>query len=135
MNVLQQVAVLFHLLLAVAIVALVLMQRGRGADAGAGFGAGASGTVFGARGSASFLSRTTAVLATLFFMSSLGLAYLLSRQTAPKSVVDRVQEAPMPAPTTQGQLPTVPLPETLPPAPQQAPATEAETSQDAPPAK
>ena len=85
MNVLQQFAVLFHLLLAVSIVALVLMQRGRGADAGAGFGAGASGTVFGARGSASFLSRTTAVLATLFFLSSLGLAYLLSRQAAPSS--------------------------------------------------
>ena len=64
---------MFHLLLAVSIVALVLLQRGRGADAGAGFGAGASGTVFGARGSASFLSRTTAVLATLFFLSSLGL--------------------------------------------------------------
>jgi preprotein translocase subunit SecG len=135
MNVLQQLAVVFHLLLAVAIVALVLMQRGRGADAGAGFGAGASGTVFGARGSASFLSRTTAVLATLFFMSSLGLAYLLSRQTTPTSVVDRVQEAPLPAPGTQGQLPTVPLPETLPPAPEQAPATTDSGSQDAPPAQ
>jgi preprotein translocase subunit SecG len=108
MNVLQQFAVLFHLLLAVAIVALVLMQRGRGADAGAGFGAGASGTVFGARGSASFLSRTTAVVATLFFLSSLGLSYLLSRQTAPTSVVDRLQPAPVEAPAPQSQLPPAP---------------------------
>ena len=108
MNWLQQFAVLFHVLLAVAIVGLVLLQRGRGADAGAGFGAGASGTVFGARGSASFLSRTTAVLATLFFLSSLGLAYLLSRQAAPTSVVDRVQTAPPTVPA--GSAPESQLP-------------------------
>ena len=89
MNWLQTIAVVFHVLLAVAIVGLVLLQRGRGADAGAGFGAGASGTVFGARGSASFLSRTTAVLATLFFLSSLGLSYLFAQQKQPTSVVDR----------------------------------------------
>ena len=58
MNWLQTLAVVFHVLLAVAIIGIVLLQRGKGADAGAGFGAGASGTVFGARGSASFLSRT-----------------------------------------------------------------------------
>jgi preprotein translocase subunit SecG len=141
MNVLQQFAVLFHLLLAVAIVALVLMQRGRGADAGAGFGAGASGTVFGARGSASFLSRTTAVLATLFFMSSLGLAYLLSRQAAPTSVVDRLQEAPVEAPASDApQLPPVPAtPSNTPPSGDTMPALPAEsspatpTTQDAPP--
>ena len=55
MNWLQTLAVVFHVLLAVAIIGIVLLQRGKGADAGAGFGAGASGTVFGARGSASFL--------------------------------------------------------------------------------
>ena len=71
MNWVQTLAVVFHVLLAFGIVGLVLLQRGKGADAGAGFGAGASGTVFGARGSANFLSRTTAVLATLFFVSSL----------------------------------------------------------------
>src|SRR5262245_53872152 len=97
MNWMQTLAVVFHVLLALAIVGLVLLQRGRGADAGAGFGAGASGTVFGARGSASFLSRTTAVLATLFFLTSLGLSYLFSRETAaPTSVMDRApaQQAP-----------------------------------------
>ena len=82
MNWLQTLAVVFHVLLAVGIVGIVLLQRGKGADAGAGFGAGASGTVFGARGSASFLSRTTAVLATLFFLTSLGLTYLFSQQKA-----------------------------------------------------
>ncbi len=78
------------MLLAASIIGLVLIQRGKGADAGAGFGAGASGTVFGARGSGSFLSRATAILATLFFLTSLGLSYLFSQQTAPSSVVDRV---------------------------------------------
>ena len=98
MNWVQTLAVVFHVLLALGIVGLVLLQRGRGADAGAGFGAGASGTVFGARGSASFLSRMTAVLATLFFLTSLGLSYLFSRGTeAPASVMDRMpaQQAPV----------------------------------------
>jgi preprotein translocase subunit SecG len=90
MSWLQPLAVVVHVLLAMGIVALVLLQRGRGADAGAGFGAGASGTVFGARGSSSFLSRTTAVLATLFFLSSLGLSYLFSHASVPTSVIDRV---------------------------------------------
>jgi len=107
----QTLAVVFHVLLAASIIALVLIQRGKGADAGAGFGAGASGTVFGARGSGSFLSRATAILATLFFLTSLGLSYLFSQQQAPTSVVDRVQPAPtVPAPTSPpaGMLPSVP---------------------------
>ncbi|MFC4308227.1 preprotein translocase subunit SecG [Steroidobacter flavus] len=91
MNWLHSAVVIIHLLIAAAIVALVLLQRGKGADAGAGFGAGASGTVFGARGSASFLSRTTATLAALFIATSLGLAYMGGRApAAPKSVIDRV---------------------------------------------
>ncbi len=91
MNWLHSAVVVVHLLIAAAIVALVLLQRGKGADAGAGFGAGASGTVFGARGSASFLSRTTATLAALFIVTSLTLAYLGGRSPeAPKSVIDRV---------------------------------------------
>ena len=107
----QTLAVVFHVLLAASIIGLVLIQRGKGADAGAGFGAGASGTVFGARGSGSFLSRATAILATLFFLTSLGLSYLFSQQTAPSSVVDRVQPAPtVPAPSglPPGLLPSVP---------------------------
>jgi len=78
----QTLAVVFHVLLAASIIGLVLIQRGKGADAGACFGAGASGTVFGARGSGSFLSRATGILATLFFLTSLGLSYLFSQQQA-----------------------------------------------------
>jgi preprotein translocase subunit SecG len=96
MNWLHTATVVFHVLIAAAIVGLVLLQRGKGADAGAGFGAGASGTVFGARGSASFLSRTTATLAALFIATSLTLAYMGGRdaEEAPRSVIDRVQTAP-----------------------------------------
>ena len=65
-----------HVLVALAIIGLVLLQHGKGADMGSGFGGGASGSLFGATGSANFLSRTTAVLATVFFLTSLGLAYL-----------------------------------------------------------
>ena len=134
MNWLQTLAVVFHVLLAVAIVGLVLLQRGKGADAGAGFGAGASGTVFGSRGSASFLSRTTAVLATLFFITSLGLSYLFSQQKQPTSVFDTLpqQQAPAAPPAQPGammpELPAAQAPADAPttaptPAPQQdAPA-------------
>lgn len=71
-----QLIIAIHVLLGLGIIGLVLMQQGRGADAGAAFGSGSSGSVFGARGAASFLSRTTAIFATLFFITSLGLAYL-----------------------------------------------------------
>jgi preprotein translocase subunit SecG len=114
MNWLHTAIIVLHVLIAAAIVGLVLLQRGKGADAGAGFGAGASGTVFGARGSASFLSRMTATLAALFFATSLTLAYLGGRKPeAAPSVIDRVT---LPAPTTQE---TPPAPTT-----QQAPATD-----------
>ena len=76
-------------LISVALVGLILLQQGKGADAGAAFGSGASGTVFGSRGSASFLTRTTGVLAALFFVLSLSLAYLSNQQTKPVSVVEQ----------------------------------------------
>src|SRR5512135_1026936 len=98
-----------QLVSAASIVFLVLLQRGKGADAGAGFGAGASGTVFGARGSASFLSRTTAVLATLFFLTSLGLSYLYTRQKQPTSVMDTTP-APVTLPAPKQSLPIMPSP-------------------------
>ncbi|HEU4652772.1 MAG TPA: preprotein translocase subunit SecG [Steroidobacteraceae bacterium] len=105
MNWLQTLTIVLHVLIAAAIVGLVLLQRGKGADAGAGFGSGASGTVFGARGSASFLSRTTAILAALFMVTSLTLAYMGGRKSAaPTSVIDRVQEPASPDTT----LPAVP---------------------------
>ena len=77
----QTTVLIVHTLIALAIIILVLVQRGKGAEAGAAFGAGASGTVFGSRGSTSFFSRTTAILATAFFATSLALAWI-SSQTA-----------------------------------------------------
>ncbi len=75
-----------HVLLSLAIIGLVLLQRGKGAEAGAALGGGSSGSVFGARGAANFLSRTTAILATAFFVTSLVLAYLSSNQQAASTV-------------------------------------------------
>lgn len=89
MDTLQKAVLIGHTLIALLIIVLVLLQRGKGADAGAAFGAGASGTVFGARGSSSFFSRATAVCATLFFVSSLTLAYLSSQgSAAPASLLE-----------------------------------------------
>src|SRR5262245_55629631 len=87
-----------HLLAAILIIVLVLLQRGKGADAGSGFGSGASGTVFGARGSANFLSRTTGVLIALFFATSLTLAYLAAQRKAPTSLLGSPPAATQPAP-------------------------------------
>jgi preprotein translocase subunit SecG len=77
-----------HVLVCALIIGLVLLQKGKGADAGAAFGSGSSGTVFGAKGAANFLSRSTAVLATLFFASSLSLAYLGSNRPVATSMMD-----------------------------------------------
>ena len=94
MNTLNTFALIAHVLIAASIIGLVLLQKGKGADAGAGFGAGASGTVFGARGSANFLSRSTAVLAALFFATSLGLAYLNRNVDVAPSLLEKAQSEP-----------------------------------------
>ena len=89
METIQKAVLIAHTLIAIGIIALVLLQRGKGADAGAAFGAGASGTVFGSRGSGSFFSRMTAILATAFFATSLTLAYLSSqRVSTEESLID-----------------------------------------------
>ena len=80
MTTMQTAVLVGHTIIALLIIVLVLLQKGKGADAGAAFGAGASGTVFGARGSSNFFSRATAILATVFFVSSLGLAYMSSQR-------------------------------------------------------
>lgn len=77
-----------HVLIAALMIGLILIQHGKGADAGAAFGSGASGTVFGAKGSGSFLSRSTAILAAMFFSTSLALAYLGGNRAAPEDIVD-----------------------------------------------
>jgi preprotein translocase subunit SecG len=98
--------VIFQVLAAIALVGLILIQHGKGADAGAAFGSGASGTVFGSRGSANFLSRATAVLATVFFLTSLALAYLVHGQKESSSVVDKlaptVEQPAIPEPVVPG---------------------------------
>jgi preprotein translocase subunit SecG len=82
-----------HVLVALAIIGLVLLQHGKGADMGSGFGGGASGSLFGATGSANFLSRATAILATLFFILSLVLAYVATKKPAePGGVMDAVRQ-------------------------------------------
>jgi preprotein translocase subunit SecG len=91
-----------HIIVAIAVIALVLLQHGKGADMGAAFGSGSSGSLFGATGSANFLSRSTAVLATFFFLTSLGLAYFGLQQHKPASVLDR---AAVPAKTVQPAAP------------------------------
>lgn len=95
---LQTIVLFAHLVVATLIVVLVLLQRGKGAEAGTGFGAGASGTVFGSRGTASFFSRTTAVLATLFFATSLALAYFATQVRPPDSILDGsvLEDSPQP---------------------------------------
>ena len=84
----QTVILIIHVLVAVGLIGLVLMQQGKGADMGAAFGSGASGTVFGARGSGSFLTRSTAILATVFFVTSLWLAYFSGQGVTRKSVTE-----------------------------------------------
>ncbi|HET9463200.1 MAG TPA: preprotein translocase subunit SecG [Thiobacillus sp.] len=91
-----------HVIVAITVIALVLLQHGKGADMGAAFGSGSSGSLFGATGSANFLSRSTAIVATLFFMTSLGLAYFGLQQHKPTSVMDRTT---VPSTTTQPAAP------------------------------
>lgn len=83
-----QVIIIGHVLVGLAVIGLVLIQHGKGADAGAAFGSGSSGTVFGAQGSASFLSRTTGVLAAVFFSTSLGLAVLSGNMGSDADLMD-----------------------------------------------
>ena len=81
------VIIVLHVLLGLGIIGLVLMQQGKGADAGAAFGTGSAGSVFGAQGAASFLSRSTAILATLFFSTSLGLAIVNGHKETGKDII------------------------------------------------
>ena len=92
---LSNILLVIHLIVTVAIIILVLLQQGKGSDMGAAFGGGSSQSLFGARGSANFLSRTTSILVTVFFLSSLTLAYLYTRQSESTSVTtSSVTDAP-----------------------------------------
>ncbi len=95
-----------HILIGISVIGLVLIQHGKGADMGAAFGGGASGSLFGASGSANFMSRTTGVLAAIFFLTSLSLSYMATNRTkAPVSVMDTVKTQSAPAaPTDPAKL-------------------------------
>ncbi len=92
MSILLSVVLVIQVLSAISVIVLVLLQHGKGADMGASFGSGASGSLFGATGSANFLSRTTGVLAAIFFMSTLALAFVGNQRgsNVGSSVLDRV---------------------------------------------
>ena len=100
MSYLFSAILLVNLLSALGVIGLVLVQHGKGADMGAGFGSGASGSLFGASGSANFLSRSTAVLAAIFFLTCLALAYIASNapKTSGSVMQDTVQSSPVAAP-------------------------------------
>ena len=123
MNWLLSVVVMVQILAALVMIGLVLVQHGKGADMGASFGSGASGSLFGATGSANFLSRATAVLAAIFFTLSLALAYVATRAPAEEGggVIDviRKQQVERPAPKAEEK-----------PAAQPAPAPAGEAAKD-----
>ncbi len=101
--------IVLHVMAALAVIGLVLVQHGKGADMGAAFGSGASQTLFGSRGSANFLTRLTAGLATTFFITSLALGYLSGQPSKPSSVVAPGSVvAPEPAKPAQDGVPAVP---------------------------
>ena len=136
------ILLVLHVVLALGIISLVLLQKGAGANAGAVLGGGA-GSVFGASGSSNFLSKTTAILATAFFINSLVLAYMASHREGPATVIDEIEQlqqvdetAPQSTiqPLDQSTDETVPLPfeepaeADIPP-----PASEGTTQSDVPP--
>lgn len=116
---LETVVIVVHLLVAIGVVALVLLQQGKGADAGASFGAGASATVFGSQGSATFLSRFTGMLAAIFFITSLGLAFFAKEKS------DMLTQAGLPDPAVLEVKQEKPAVEDVPVLEEQVPAVEA----------
>ena len=143
---LHSVLLIIHFICAFSIIGLVLLQRGKGAEAGAGFGAGASGTVFGARGASTALSRATGILAGIFMLTSLSLTYVGTHKSAAASgtILEQLQQQPAPAnsPSSVPVLPGAPTgsaipsttPSTAPGEPASAPAAPAAPASGAPPA-
>src|SRR5881296_3568376 len=98
MNLVESAVLVAHVLTAIAVCGFVLLQHGKGADMGAAFGSGASGSLFGAAGSANFLSRTTAILAGVFFVTSVALTYFGSQHGVPQGVMEKgIMERAVPA--------------------------------------
>ncbi len=112
----ETLILILHVLAALCVIGLVLLQHGKGADMGAAFGSGSAGSLFGSSGSANFLSRTTGVLAAVFFLTSLGLTYVSSHKGRSEGVMSTHQESPIepaksvPVPGTTA-LPVTPAPQ------------------------
>jgi preprotein translocase subunit SecG len=129
MGYLESILLVAHIVVALVICGLVLLQHGKGADMGAAFGSGSSGSVFGSAGSANFLSRSTAVLAAVFFLSSIGLTWYGATRTRPGGLMDKAAiEKTVPAPKASdipvapgapvtGTLPATPVAPAVPAAP------------------
>jgi len=125
-----QVIIVVHVLLGIGVVGLVLIQQGKGADAGAAFGSASSGSVFGAQGASSFLSRTTAILAALFFSTSLGLAIIVGNEQGEVDLMDapEVEEVFADVPLVNGAE-SLPATDTLPVIKEEVPAAVAEKAE------
>jgi preprotein translocase subunit SecG len=121
MGLIEGFLLVLHVGVAVGICVLVLLQHGKGADMGAAFGSGSSGSLFGAAGSANFLSRSTAVLATIFFLSSLALTYFGATRSTPTGVEKSIMDTQAPKASDVPSLPGTPP--ASPPAPGAVPAT------------
>lgn len=105
---LNAIVLTVHVIAAAAMIGLVLLQHGKGADMGAAFGSGASGSLFGASGSANFLSRATAVTAAVFFLTSMGLTYISTHKPRSNSVMDAVPQRSEPVPAAPAPTPAAP---------------------------
>jgi len=127
----QPVLIALQILVALALIGLILLQQGKGADAGAAFGSGTSGSIFGARGPSSFLAKITGLLAAVFFVNSLTLAYITGQSIERKSVVERVVVPPeqgAPAKNVPPEAPQAPAADTA-PGPTDVPAAPSGTTQ------
>ena len=127
MSILLTLLLILHVVVAVAVIVLVLLQHGKGADMGAAFGSGSSGSLFGATGSANFLSRATAVLAAFFFISSLALTWFATnRPTAAGSgVMGTMKESAPAKDTPKSDVPRSDVPKTEGSRPDEAPKADA----------
>jgi len=122
----QTLVLVLHILAAAGIVVLVLLQHGKGADMGAAFGSGSAGSLFGSAGAANFLSRTTAILAAVFFLTSLGLTYF-SAPSKSSGVIEQMQIPGTPQKAVPAQQPAAPAPSA--PAPAAPPAESGKSSE------
>ena len=122
----QTLVLVLHILAALGIVILVLLQHGKGADMGAAFGSGSAGSLFGSAGAANFLSRTTAVLAAVFFLTSLGLTYF-SAPSKSSGVIEQMQIPGVPQKAAPAQNPAAPAPSA--PAPAAPPAESGKSAE------